>query len=65
MNILQSGNFYIYYTDLTNKTNLLDLGLFPKLICPEILIQKYKNIRACLHGGGGPQIGEETRLAFT
>ena len=22
------------------------------------------NLRACLHGGGGPQVGEVTRLAF-
>ena len=23
-----------------------------------------KEIRACLHGGGGPQVGEVTRLAW-
>ena len=23
----------------------------------------YQTIRACLHGGGGPQVGEVTRLA--
>ena len=30
---------------------------------PSGLIYGYRVLRACLHGGGGPQVGEVTRLA--
>ena len=36
------------------------LGIIKQLISK---ISKISKIRACLHGGGGPQVGEVTRLA--
>ena len=33
-----------------------------KYIAFNVLFKKKKRVRACLHGGGGPQVGEVTRL---
>ena len=34
-----------------------------KITCRRSRSPKYAEVRACLHGGGGPQVGEVTRLA--
>ena len=50
-----SGSFKFFWIDLDRPTRSICLLLFRRLTQQTILL------RACLHEGGGPQVGEVTR----
>lgn len=56
---------YCFQSAATEGTRGLSLSekLFNRTEMADYQCKSYFNLRACLHGNGGPQVGEVTRLA--
>ena len=52
---------FTYITISRNKKN--NLNWSDEIASCELSVRPRRQLRACLHGGGGPQVGEVTRLA--